>query len=266
MSELMILKQLVLGGLTPIAACGLGGNMYCESTMQSNIAQRGMTALSDAEYTAAADAGTIDFVHDAVGYGLCQWTYYTRKQNLLEYSRRYGTSVGDETMQVKFCLEEMRTEYASLWSYLQKTQSLYNAAAQVCIEYEKPAVNNIKDRASAGNNLYMQYGTELEKLLEVPEVDPLAAIDGSDKQEVQTAANVSEIQTVSAVLPEISEASVSNAADYAAAKYAALLFESMGYNVVWLGLSACVKDFQQKNGLTVDGIIGKKTWAVLRKD
>ena len=165
MSELSILKLLVQGGMTPIAACAMGGNMYCESTMESNIAQRGMTSLSDAEYTAAADAGTIDFVHDAVGYGLCQWTYYTRKQKLLEYARAYGVSVGDETMQVKFCLEELRTEYASLWSYLQTAQTLYSAAASICKEYERPAVNNIQDRASAGNSLYMAHGAELENLV-----------------------------------------------------------------------------------------------------
>ena len=251
MSELNILKLLVQGGMTPISACAMGGNMYCESTMESNIAQRGMTSLSDAEYTAAADAGTINFVYDAVGYGLCQWTYYTRKQKLLEYARAYGTSVGDETMQVKFCLEELRTEYASLWSYLQTAQGLYEAAARICKEYERPAVNNIQDRASAGNSLYMAHGSELESgemqamTGELAMSNAQCAIEGANG------------------LPQISESSVSNASDYAAAKYASLLLESMGYNVVWLGLTACVKDFQQKNGLTVDGIIGEKTWTAL---
>jgi murein L,D-transpeptidase YcbB/YkuD len=264
MSELSILKLLVQGGMTPIAACAMGGNMYCESTMHSNIAQRGMTSLSDAEYTAAADAGTIDFVHDAVGYGLCQWTYYTRKQKLLEYARAYGVSVGDETMQVKFCLEELRTEYASLWSYLQTAQTLYSAAASICKGYEKPAVNNIQDRASAGNMMYMTYGSELDAMLETAADDnPLAAIDGSDGECEACTLNLETANKTASGLPEVSAASSSNAAEYAAAKYAAMLLESMGYNVLWLGLSACVKDFQQKNGLTVDGIIGEKTWAVL---
>ena len=35
MSELSILKLLVQGGMTPIVACAMGGNMYCESTMES---------------------------------------------------------------------------------------------------------------------------------------------------------------------------------------------------------------------------------------
>ena len=255
MSELSILKLLVQGGMTPIAACAMGGNMYCESTMESNIAQRGMTSLSDAEYTAAADAGTIDFAHDAVGYGLCQWTYYTRKQKLLEYARAYGVSVGDETMQVKFCLEELRTEYASLWSYLQTAQGLYEAAARIRKEYERPAVNNIQDRASAGNSLYMAHGSELES--------GELRVESGETQGA-TAQNTTTAQSTGS-LPQISESSVSNAAEYAAAKYASLLLESMGYNVVWLGLTACVKDFQQKNGLTVDGIIGEKTWACLLK-
>ena len=260
--------------MTPIAACAMGGNMYCESTLHSNIAQRGMTSLSDAEYTAAADAGTIDFVHDAVGYGLCQWTYYTRKQKLLEYARAYGTSVGDETMQVKFCLEELRTEYPSLWAYLKTAQTLYEAAARICKEYERPAVNNIQDRASAGNSLYMAHGAELDAMLETaaqqttagdnPSVsfadsslytrEPLKAEKATAAQSAATA------QNTGSSLPQISESSVSNASEYAAAKYAAMLLESMGYDVVWLGLTACVRDFQQKNGLTVDGIIGEKTW------
>ena len=261
MSELSILKLLVQGGMTPIAACAMGGNMYCESTMHSNIAQRGMTSLSDAEYTAAADAGTIDFVHDSVGYGLCQWTYYTRKENLLKYARAYGTSVGDETMQVKFCLEELRTEYPSLWTYLQTAQGLYEAAARICKEYERPAVNNIQDRASAGNSLYMAHGSELESLV-AGETECEACMLNLEVPSSQENTDSSAADD----MPEISETSVSNASDYAAAKYAALLLESMGYNVLWLGLSACVKDFQQRNGLTVDGIIGKKTWGKLRKD
>ena len=266
MSELSILKLLVQGGMTPIAACAMGGNMYCESTMESNIAQRGMTSLSDAEYTAAADAGTIDFVHDAVGYGLCQWTYYTRKENLLKYARAYGTSVGDETMQVKFCLEELRTEYPSLWAYLKTAQGLYEAAARICKEYERPAVNNIQDRASAGNSLYMAHGSELDAMLETATDDnPLAAVDGSDGECEACMLHLETANNAESGLPEIAQGCICTDDDDAAAKYAAMLLENWGYDVVWLGLTACVKDFQQKNGLTVDGIIGEKTWACLLK-
>ena len=249
MSQLSILTALVRGGMTPIAACAMGGNMMCESNMQADTAQRGMTPLTDAQYTEAADSGAIDFTHDAVGYGLCQWTYFMRKQNLLEYARSCGVSVGDEQMQVQFCLNELRGEYPALWAYLTTAQDLYGAAARICKEYERPAVNNIADRANAGNALYMQYGSQL---------DAIAAGDA------ETAGN-----------PSGADSSFSGAAGESAAlmpgtvrtgdrtpeaEYLAALLESLGYNVLWDGLRACLIDYQSKTGLDADGICGKKTW------
>ena len=111
MSIKTIYKALIDAGLTPEGACGLMGNMMAESSMKADIAQRGMTALSDEQYTAAADAGTIDFVHDAVGYGLCQWTFHTRKAELLAFARARGVSVGDETTQMQFCLRELQKDF-----------------------------------------------------------------------------------------------------------------------------------------------------------
>ena len=39
----------------------------------------------------------------------------------------------------------------------------------------------------------------------------------------------------------------------------------LGYDVLWEGLNNCVRDFQQKRGLTVDGVCGEKTWGELLK-
>ena len=249
MSQLSILTALVRGGMTPIAACAMGGNMMCESNMQANIPQRGMTTLTDAEYTAAADSGAIDFAHDAVGYGLCQWTYFMRKQRLLEYAKSMGATVGDETIQVNFCLKELRGEYPALWAYLTTAQDLYGAAARICKEYERPAVNNIADRANAGNALYMQYGSQL---------DAIAAGDA------ETAENPSGADSsLSGAGGESSRSlfgTVRNGDRTPEAEYLAALLESLGYNVLWDGLRACLTDYQRKAGLTVDGVCGEKTW------
>lgn len=250
MSKLTILTALVRGGMTPIAACAMGGNMMCESNMTANIAQRGKTTLTDAEYTAAANGGAIDFAHDAVGYGLCQWTYSTRKQRLLEYARSVGTSVGDETMQVNFCLAELRGEYPALWEYLTTAQDLYGAAARICKEYERPAVNNIADRANAGNMLYMQYGDILTgKDTETPP-DALSP----------EAENTNTAETAAPVLPTVRDADRTPEAAYLKA-----LLEELGYDVLWDGLRACLTDYQRKAGLTVDGICGAKTWSKILK-
>lgn len=249
MSQLFILSTLVRGGMTPIAACAMGGNMMCESNMTANIAQRGMTKLADAEYTAAANAGTIDFARDAVGYGLCQWTYSTRKQRLLEYARGVGTSVGDEGTQVNFCLKELRGEYPALWEYLTTAQDLYGAAARICREYERPAVNNIADRANAGNALYMQYGRQLDAIA-AGDAETVEAPSGADSS-LSGAAGES-----AALMP----GTVRSGDRTPEAEYLAALLESLGYDVLWEGLRACLIDYQSKTGLDADGICGKKTW------
>jgi hypothetical protein len=146
MSNKTIYDQLRAAGLTAEGACGLMGNMQAESSMQANIAQRGMTTLEDDVYTAAADRGMIDFVHDSVGYGLCQWTYFSRKQNLLLFAAASGVSVGDEDMQVQFCVKELREGFPNVWAVLTGSHDLYECARIVCLQYERPAVNNVDVR------------------------------------------------------------------------------------------------------------------------
>lgn len=249
MSKLTILTALVRGGMTPIAACAMGGNMMCESNMQADIAQRGMTTLTDAEYTAAADSGAIDFAHDAVGYGLCQWTHFMRKQNLLACAISTGVTVGDETMQVNFCLAELKTEYRVLWEYLTTAQDLNGAAARICKEYERPAVNNIADRANAGNALYMQYGSQL---------DATAAGDAETAEDPSGAdSSLSGAAGESAALMPCTVRTGDRTPE---AGYLSALLESLGYDVLWDGLRACLIDYQSKTGLDADGICGENTW------
>lgn len=148
MSSKTIYDALRAAGLTAEGACGLMGNMQAESSMQANITQRGMTTLADDVYTAAADRGMIDFVHDSVGYGLCQWTYWSRKQGLLAFAAASGVSVGDEDMQVQFCLKELREDFPGVWAVLTSSHDLYECARIVCLQYERPAANNVDARYS----------------------------------------------------------------------------------------------------------------------
>ena len=44
--------------------------------------------FTDDTYTAAVDNGSYgNFVKDSAGYGLAQWTYWSRKENLLNFAR-----------------------------------------------------------------------------------------------------------------------------------------------------------------------------------
>lgn len=247
MSEIYILTELVKGGMSVIGACAMGGNMMAESGMKSNIAQRGMTKLSDDEYTRAADMGTIDFAHDDVGYGLCQWTFRTRKSNLLDFAKANGKSVGDESLQTAFCLKELQVGYPGLWNYLQYADNLYDATSRICKEYEQPAVNNIDTRAKYALELLQKYGELLK-----------ATPDEANNAVASKAENTNDKEPDSYIMPFLNSGEHTPETEYLRA-----LLENKGYDVLWLGLDACLRDYQQKNGLTADGVCGEKTWRKL---
>ena len=216
--------QLRAAGLTAEGACGLMGNMQAESAMRANIAQRGMTALTDEEYTRRADAGELDFACDAVGYGLCQWTFHTRKRALLDFARACGTSVGDEKLQVEFCLRELRQDYPALSDFLRKTDSSYEAAARVCHEYERPAVNNIEQRTFFALNIADQ--ARAEGWGNCAESDGAQAGQTDDLKATLTNESVMHLQAI---------------------------LVTCGYNIG-----------TQANATGIDGYIGKKTVAALK--
>ena len=246
MNALSILTALVRGGMSPIAACAMGGNMMAESGMKSNIAQRGMTKLTDEQYTAAADAGTINFADDSVGYGLCQWTYRTRKKDLLDYAKSMGASVGDETMQVQFCLAELKTDYPSLWKYLKTATDLYEATAKICREYENPAIKNVDARYKYAIQMHTDYGAILEMTAAASE----QSVPGI----------ISDAEPASYIMGTVRQGDHTPEAIFMMAQ-----LKRVGYDVMWDGLTNCLRDFQQKRGLEVDGICGEKTWRELMK-
>jgi len=134
-------------GMTEAGAAGILGNMQAESALRANNAQDGMTKLSDADYTAQVDNGIYaNFARDSVGYGLCQWTFPSRKAALLAFARSRGASIGDLNMQVNFCIKELKEDFPALWSFLTSTADLGKATERICKEYERPAYNNVAER------------------------------------------------------------------------------------------------------------------------
>lgn len=134
------------------------GNMWCESTLKSNIVEK-RCSLGDSDYTWNVDNGVLSkwqFMSDSYGYGLCQWTYSSRKADLYEFAKRMGTSIGDEQMQCEFCLGELKRDYEELYHYLGYSEDLATATRRICAEYERPAVNNFADRINAAQRFFNQ--------------------------------------------------------------------------------------------------------------
>lgn len=141
-------------GFTPEGICALMGNFMAESNMVPNIAQRGMTKLTDAQYTAAADNGLLDFPRDQVGYGYAQWTFPQRKANFLSFAKASGTSVGDPMTQLRFCLKELNEDFPSIAKALTTSHDMLQLAQLVCNVYENPAVKNVGTRLEYAQSFY----------------------------------------------------------------------------------------------------------------
>lgn len=122
---------------------GLMGNLYAESVLRSNNLQQTYEkslGYIDATYTAAVDNGSYtNFVRDSAGYGLAQWTYWSRKEKLLNFANEAKKSIGDCQMQLDFLWYELSKNYKSTLEVLKNATSVKEASDVVLHKYEAPA-------------------------------------------------------------------------------------------------------------------------------
>ena len=151
-------------GFNDYGTAGLMGNLQAESGLLPNNLQdtfNSKLGLSDEEYTKRVDNGTYtNFVHDSAGYGLAQWTYWSRKQNLLNFAKSKGKSIGDLEIQLQFLITELRNSYRnSVYNILKTATSIQQASDAVLLNFECPAnaqAQKIK-RAQLGQNYYNKF-------------------------------------------------------------------------------------------------------------
>ena len=158
---------LIENGLTPQGAAGLMGNLLDESVLDpKNLEDQYERKLgfTNDSYTAAVDNGTYpNFVRDAAGYGLAQWTYWTRKQKLLNFAKSKGVSIGDLEMQLQFLLKELSENFTGVLRTLKTTNNILTASNAVLLQYECPAntgASTQSRRATYGTKYYSKYANK----------------------------------------------------------------------------------------------------------
>ena len=143
MNEKRIYEKLIAAGMTLAGVAGLMGNMYAESALNpKNLQQTYEKSLgySDENYTNAVDNGSYtNFVRDCAGYGLCQWTFWTRKEALLAFAKERKSSIGDLDIQLDFLVKELKSGYPAVWKTLCTTSDVRTASNTVLFQYESPA-------------------------------------------------------------------------------------------------------------------------------
>lgn len=163
-NEEKIWNYLIGKGLSVYGAAGLMGNLYAESGLRPNNLQNSFEkklGMTDVEYTKAVDNGTYtNFEKDGAGYGLAQWTFWTRKRNVHDFAVHARKSIGDLEMQLDFLCKELSEGYKSVLSALVSAKSIREASDAVLLKYERPADQSVfvqEKRAKFGQSYYDKF-------------------------------------------------------------------------------------------------------------
>lgn len=149
---------------------GLMGNLYAESLLYSDIVQGDIPYSSySKEYTAKVDSGEIsdyDFVHNGPGgggYGLAQWTYYSRKQALYDMYKDGGyTSIGSIELACDYLWYELQNDYPGVLETLRNATNVREASDSVLHDFERPADQSVtveEKRESNGIYYYNKFAS-----------------------------------------------------------------------------------------------------------
>lgn len=124
---------------------GLMGNLYAESALKPNNLQNSYEESlghSDESYTKAIDEGSYSeyrFVNDDAGYGLAQWTYFSRKQALYTmYKSGDYTSIGSIELACDYLWKELQEDFPQVLEVLKTANNVRTASDIVLHEFENP--------------------------------------------------------------------------------------------------------------------------------
>ena len=127
----------------PYGVSALMGNLYVESKLEPMDLQgsyRRKFNMTSAEYTEAVDNGIYtkdQFIHDSAGYGLVQWTYWSRKEGLYDLSASKGTSIADLDTQLEYIMIEL-PKYKTVYNAILNAEDIRSTSDIIAIRYENP--------------------------------------------------------------------------------------------------------------------------------
>lgn len=163
-NEQKIWNYLKSKGLNDYGTAGCMGNLFAESALKPNNLQdtyERSLGYSDDRYVSAVDNGEYtNFIYDAAGFGLAQWTYWSRKKALYEYAKSKNKSIGDLEIQLDFLYKELSESYPSVLKTLKNAKSILEASNAMLLQYERPADQSASmqnRRASYGQTYYDKY-------------------------------------------------------------------------------------------------------------
>lgn len=231
-------------GMTDAGAAAVLGNIEVESAFKPNNVEN-RCPITDDEYTGITDSGTYaadKFIHDRYGYGLCQWTFPSRKAMLLTMAQNRGCSIADVDMQLDLLIRELTESYKSVLDTLQISGEVRECTEVFMRRFENPADQSeraISNRTGMAMKWYDRYAHTVEpvevtyKYVTVQLRELCEGLQGKDVEALQNLLCI------------------------------ALDFELDVDGFYGRYTKQAVAEYQQQCGLTADGICGKNTWSKL---
>lgn len=159
-------------GYSKAGASAIVANLDAESGLIPNRLEMTYTSTlgSDTYYTAAVNNKSYSknsFINDKAGYGIAQWTYFTRKRGLYESTVEQGLSIADLEGQSEYLAKELKG-YTNLNTFLQTTDNVDEASDRFLKEFERPLVPNYETRRALAQKYYNMYanGINTEEKIE----------------------------------------------------------------------------------------------------
>lgn len=157
-------------GLNDYGIAGLLGNLDCESGLNPNNLENAYErklGYPDDKYVQAVDNGLYtNFIYDSAGFGIAQWTWWSRKKALYDYAKSKNVSIGSLEMQLDFLYKEFSENYKSVLTTLKTAKSVQEASNAVLLKFERPADQSVSaqnKRASYGQKYYDKYAANDSK-------------------------------------------------------------------------------------------------------
>lgn len=157
----------------PYGVAGIMGNLKAESNLKPTNLQNSFETklkITDEKYTKDVDSGKISknsFIKDGAGYGIAQWTYWTRKKGLYEYAKEDNKSIGDLAMQLAYLCKEIFGN-AACENAIREAKSVKEASDAFLHLFEKPADQStaVEDkRAGYAIEYFKKYGPKEPELV-----------------------------------------------------------------------------------------------------
>ena len=159
----IIFKRVTEAGFTIEAACALLAQIQKESLFKPENLEDSRNhsfGMTDWQYVNAVDNGTYtNFVNDAAGFGLAQWTERSRKQNFLNYFRQRGKSIADLETQISFLLWEMKSCFGGIYNKCLTSHDLKDLTWILLNTWENPAekLTNMVERYGYAQEWYNKF-------------------------------------------------------------------------------------------------------------